>query len=111
MKILLDENLPRKLKAGFGPDLEVKTVRDMNWLGKKNGELLGLMVLNEFDILVTIDKNLRHQQNLDKFPISIFLLLAYNNRFETLQQLIHKVAERIHSGDFAKLNEVSESKL
>ena len=44
MKILLDENLPRQLKADFGPDYDAKSVRDMGWLGKKNGELLGLIV-------------------------------------------------------------------
>lgn len=37
MRILLDENLPRQLKADFGPDYDVKTVMDMGWLGKKNG--------------------------------------------------------------------------
>ena len=35
MKILLDENLPKQLKTDFGPDYDVKTVRDMGWLGKK----------------------------------------------------------------------------
>jgi hypothetical protein len=49
MKILLDENLPRKLKSDFGAGYEVHTVRGMAWLGKKNGELLGLMVFNGFD--------------------------------------------------------------
>ena len=42
MKILLDENLPRKFKIDLGGEHEIKTVRDMNWLGKKNGELLEL---------------------------------------------------------------------
>ena len=59
MKILLDENLPWKLKLDFGIEHEVKTVRDMGWLGKKNGELLGLIVFNGFDYFVTVDKNLR----------------------------------------------------
>ncbi len=49
MKILLDENLPKLLKADFGPAYEVNTVRDMGWLGKKNGELLGLIVFHGFD--------------------------------------------------------------
>jgi hypothetical protein len=39
MKILLDENLPAKLKYDFGSNHTIFTVRDMNWLGKKNGEL------------------------------------------------------------------------
>src|SRR6185369_6950336 len=98
MKILLDENLPRKLKADFGPDFQVKTVRDMNWLGKKNGELLGLIAFNGFDFFVTIDKNLRYQQNLNKFDICIFLLLASNNRRETLQKLVEKIVETIKRG-------------
>lgn len=110
MKILLDENLPRKLKAGFGLEFEVKTVRDMGWLGKKNGELLGLLVLNGFDVFVTIDKNLRHQQNLGKFSVSVFLLIAFNNRLETLQGLIDKVVEQIRSGEFGKMNEIFQSK-
>lgn len=108
MRILLDENLPRKLKFSFGSGHEVRSVRDMGWLGKKNGELLGLMVLSGFDCFVTIDKNLRHQQNLTKFPITVFLLLAVNNRLDTLQNLIEKVVARIQSGQYEALNEVSQ---
>ena len=107
MKILLDENLPRKLKADFGPDFQVKTVRDMGWLGKKNGELLGLIAFNGFDFFVTIDKNLRHQQNLSKFNSSILLLLAMDNRRVTLQKLVEKIKDRIKNGDFSKLTEIS----
>ena len=107
MKILLDENLPRKLKTDFGEGYEVHTVHDMNWLGKKNGELLGLIVFNGFDIFITVDKNLRFQQNLDKFPISIFLLLVYNNRLETLQKCIGRVKDRIASDNYTTLNEIS----
>lgn len=44
MKILLDESLPRKLRNSFGQEHEVRTVKDMSWLGKKNGELLRLMI-------------------------------------------------------------------
>lgn len=82
---MLDENLPKQLKADFGSDYEVKTVRDMGWLGKKNGELLGLIVFNGFDFFITIDKNLRYQQNLERIDLKIFLLLAINNRRKTLQ--------------------------
>ncbi|MEO6230772.1 MAG: hypothetical protein ABJB11_03840 [Ferruginibacter sp.] len=107
MKILLDENLPKQLKAEFGPDYDVKTVRDMGWLGKKNGELLGLIVFNGFDFFVTIDKNLRHQQNLERIELKIFLLLAINNRRETLQALVEKIKDKIKIGDLQKINEIS----
>ena len=71
MKILLDENLPKQLKADFGPGLEVKTVREKGWSGKKNGELLKLIVFSGFDFFVTIDRNLRYQQNLERIELKI----------------------------------------
>lgn len=107
MKILLDENLPRQLKADFGSDYDVKTVRDMGWLGKKNGELLGLIVFNGFDFFVTIDKNLRFQQNLDRIELKIFLLLAVNNRRETLRVLVEQIKQRIKEGNLQKINEIT----
>lgn len=59
MKILLDEILPTKLKFGFDEDFEIFTVKDMDWLGKKNGELLSLAVFNGFNIFLTLEKNLK----------------------------------------------------
>lgn len=107
MRILLDENLPRQLKADFGPDYDVKTVMDMGWLGKKNGELLGLIVSNDFDFFVTLDKNMRYQQNLNRINLKIFLLLAINNRRESLHILVEKIKTKIKEGNLEKVNEVS----
>ena len=90
MKILLDENIPTKITMDFGKGFEVKTIRDMRWLGKKNGELLGLMTFNGFDFFITVDKNLKHQQNLEKFDITIFLLSAKDSKHQTLQPFIEK---------------------
>ena len=74
MKILLDENIPKLLKKHLGKAHEVFSVQEMDWDGKKNGELLGLMLANDFEILITADKNLHFQQSLKKFPISVLLL-------------------------------------
>jgi len=57
MKILLDECVTRKLKRHL-IEFEVRTVVEMNWSGLKNGNLLSAAVMDEFDILLTIDKNL-----------------------------------------------------
>lgn len=55
MKILLDESLPRKLRNDFVEEHEVWTVRDMDWLGKRNGELLKLMNEQNLELFVTVD--------------------------------------------------------
>ena len=107
MKILLDENIPTKVKLDFGKGFEVQSVKDLGWLGKKNGELLGLMTFNGFDFLITVDKNLRYQQNLDKFNINIILLLAKDNKHQTLQPFIDKVQRLLKSGNYKKFNEIN----
>jgi predicted nuclease of predicted toxin-antitoxin system len=48
MKILLDENLPAKVKYQFGESVQVHSVRNMDCLGKKNVELFSLAEKNSF---------------------------------------------------------------
>lgn len=107
MKILLDESLPRKLRNDFGAKHEVSTVRDQGWLGKKNGELLSLMVLAKFELFVTVDRQLRYQQNLERLPLIIIILCAYDNRRETLRLLIPKIFERLAEENDSNAIEIS----
>jgi predicted nuclease of predicted toxin-antitoxin system len=93
MRILLDECLPKKLKKDF-LNHEVKTVPEMGWAGKKNGELLPLAE-SHFDIFITVDQNLQYQQNLKGRFITIFVLKSPNSRYETLKLLIPNVLEKI----------------
>ena len=62
MRLLLDENVPKRLKFDF-PEHDVATVRDMGWNGIKNGDLLKLMLVKGFQALLTFDKNLQYRQN------------------------------------------------
>lgn len=106
MKILLDESIPRKLKNDFGNVHEVYTVRDKDWLGYKNGVLLKLMVEEHFEIFVTVDRNLSYQQNLERLPLTIFVLCAINNRRETLALLIPKLFARLETGNLQNVIEI-----
>jgi predicted nuclease of predicted toxin-antitoxin system len=87
MKLLLDENLPKRLKKDFA-DSEVFTVRDKGWNSKKNGELLESMLAENFNVLITFDQNLGHQQNFEKYPITVFVLIAENNTYQILSDLV-----------------------
>lgn len=88
MKLLLDENLPKKLKYRFPESFDVKTVPEMNWGGIKNGDLLKKMDAENFRILISIDKSFSHQQNLLKYSISLIVLNAKDNRYKTLLKFI-----------------------
>jgi len=86
MRLLLDENLPKRLKQDFLSH-EVFTVREKSWNGIKNGELLKLLLENNFDALLTFDKNLQHQQNFQKYTITVFVMSAKMNTYEELRKL------------------------
>lgn len=107
MKILLDENIPAKLRFDFGKGYEVHMVGEMNWLGKKNGELLRLAIFNGFEIFITLDKNLKNQQNVSKFEIKFILLLAIDNKHQTLQPYIEKIKTLLTAEYLPDFNEIS----
>ena len=100
MRLLLDENLPKRLKTDF-PNHEVFTVREKNWNGIKNGELLKLMLADNFDALLFFNKNLRHQQNFTNYPITVFLLIAVNNTYKLLKPLASQVNKILKEGKLA----------
>ncbi len=107
MRILLDENMPAKVAYDFGEGHEVCTVKDMEWLGKKNGELLGLAAFNGFDVLITLDRNLKNQQSLNKIDLKFIVLLARNNKPETIQPFVGRIKSMLNDSDLPKLTELS----
>ena len=111
MKILLDENIPAKLKFDFGGSFEIKTVRDMKWQGTKNGALLRRIGEYPFDFFITLDSNLRYQQNLGSFDFTIILLLPLNNKHQTLQPFVPKVKEILQYSGRKKFYELHYSEL
>ena len=89
MRVLLDECIDRK----FAQELtgyEVKTVPQMGWAGTKNGKLLALTA-NNFDVFITVDRNLPFQQNLQQFDVAIVVLHAVSNRLADLKPLVPKI--------------------
>jgi predicted nuclease of predicted toxin-antitoxin system len=89
MKILIDECLPKKLKQEFS-DHDASTVPEIGWAGKKNGELLRLMS-GTIDVFVTIDQNLKYQQQLAGSNIAFIILIAPNNTLDSLKPLMPAV--------------------
>jgi Domain of unknown function (DUF5615) len=78
LKVLLDECVDVRLAAKLAT-VDVRTVADRGWLGISNGQLLALAAA-EFDVFVTVDRNLAFQQHLPKFNIAVILLRSNTNR-------------------------------
>lgn len=103
IRILIDENLPRKLKFRFTDKYEILAVGDLGWNSKKNGELLGLIETSNFNYFLTADQNIEYQQNLNSINFSLIILEVNNNRYELLLPLIPKIIEAIESDSTSKL--------
>jgi Domain of unknown function (DUF5615) len=104
MRVLLDEYVPRKLRRELA-EHEVLSVTERGWSGIENGELLALAEA-EFDVFLTVDQNLKYQQNLKAFNIGIVVLVARTNRLRTLLPLmpdVRKALESIKVGDYVRL--------
>lgn len=90
MRVLLDENVDRRLRRTFDKGHDVLTAVERGWSGKENGELLDL-ARREFDVFVTTDKGIPHQQNVIRLDLAFILLDARSNSFEDLAPLMEQV--------------------
>lgn len=91
MRILIDESLPRALKKHLIGN-SVSTVQELGWSSIKNGELLKRANAN-FDVLLTADQNMRYQQNLKGFDVSIIIFPS--NRLETVLGLVTRLKQEL----------------
>lgn len=105
-KILLDENLQRPLARLLTAPLEVTSVHDVGWAEKKNGDLIRSMLEEGFEFLLTADKNLQNQQNLEKYPVRLIVLKTFDNRFKTLVSYVPFIQEAIVNADDAPIIEI-----
>ena len=86
MRILLDEDLPRRL-GSLLVGHEPITVHQAGWSGIKNGKLLALAGI-KFDLPLTMDSGLEFQQNLSTLPVAVLIVEALSNRMEHLEPLV-----------------------
>jgi hypothetical protein len=83
LKILFDHNVPQRFRLHLIP-LEVRTAREMAWDRLVNGALLRAAAAQKFSAVITIDKNIEHEQNLRTLPIAVVVLDTRSNDFPDL---------------------------
>jgi len=106
MRILIDECLPAAMKetlTALGHECE--TVRRAGYGSKKNGELLTLAE-GRWDVLLTSDRNIKHQQNMTGRKVSILILCAKSNRMKDLLPLMPACTQALLSIQSGQVVEV-----
>lgn len=88
-RVLLDANVPRKLRHEL-PGCIVRTAQQEGWGSLKNGQLLATAQTN-FDVLLSGDGNLQHQQNPKRFDIGIVAIDTVSLRFLDIMRAIDEI--------------------
>ncbi len=89
MKVLFDEDVPRKLARSLLQH-EIQTVVSMEWGGIKNGALLQLIEREGFNVFLTGDKNMENQQRLEGRPFAVLIMSSIN--WPVVRPHIHKIS-------------------
>ncbi len=95
MRILLDECVPKRL-GRFLSEHDVITTPQAGWSGITNGELLQ-RASKDFDVLVTVDRNLAFQQSLSNLPLPVIVIHAQSNKLGDLSPHVPKLQELLSS--------------
>lgn len=97
MKLLLDENLPHRLRPLLSGH-DVFTVAYMKWTGIENGELLQLAAQHGFDALITKDNGMPYEQNTATLPCAVVILEAPSNALDDIQPLVPQMLSVFSKG-------------
>ena len=102
-RVLLDENIPAGLRR-YLESHDVWHVTQMGWDGLANGLLIAAAERKRFEILITADRNLRYQQNLERREIALVVLST--NHWDTVRAnsaLVGEAVRRASRGGFEEV--------
>ncbi len=91
MRILFDQNVSKKLRRNLQPH-QVSLAKEMGWARLGNGLLLD-QAQAKFDVMLTMDANIYHQQNVAQYDIAVIVLRAYDNDYHSVLPLLPEVIE------------------
>jgi hypothetical protein len=106
MKLLLDECVVHDLKRDLAAHA-VATAVEAGFGGLENGELLRA-ASGLFDVLITVDQNLRFQQDIKKFQIAVLVLISSGTTYPDLKPLVLGILDalgRIKPGELLCLQQ------
>lgn len=107
MKVLLDHCVPRRFRRLLIGH-EVRTAFEMGWAGFSNGALLA-QASKEFGAFLTVDQNVQFQRNLATLPLPVGIIVAPDNRFETLAPYAPAVLEWLSGNPARELVRIEAS--
>ena len=103
MKILLDQGTPAPLRH-YLQEHSVDSAFEMGWSNLRNGELLDRAEESGYELLITTDQQLRHQQNLASRRLSVLVLLSTSwPRIQSKVDVVREAIGEVQAGDYQEI--------
>jgi predicted nuclease of predicted toxin-antitoxin system len=94
MKVLFDQGTPAPLRHHL-PGHSVVTAYEAGWDSLENGNLLQAAEANGFEVLVTTDQSLLHQQSLHGRPLAVVILGSTS--WPKMQARLAEIAQAVNA--------------
>lgn len=112
MRLLLDEMMDQRLSSHFtSGGHQCSTVKEAGLNGLLNGELLDAADVREFDVLITTDKNIQHQNNLTGKRISLLIIRVFRNKLASVLPHVPEALRAINSLMPGEVRQIGEPSL
>ncbi len=103
MNVLFDQGVPVPLRPHLHPH-SVDTTAEKGWSTLQNGELLDKVQSGGYEVFITTDCNLRHQQNLSRWKLRILVLTTTSwPKISKKVVEIREALEQLDEGDYTEV--------
>jgi hypothetical protein len=102
--ILFDQATPVPLRPFLKGHL-VRTAAEQGWDRLRNGDLMNAAENGGFDLILTTDRNMRHQQNIEGHRIAVVILSSQQwPELRPHVQLVIDAFARVKPGTFIEVD-------
>lgn len=96
MKVLFDHNVDRRFRNHLPGDV-IRTTREQGWEKLANGTLIRAAAVAGFEVLISVDKKLEHEQNLQTLPLPIVVIDSRSNALPSLKPFATPILKLLQS--------------
>lgn len=104
MKVLFDQGTPAPLRRYLSGH-SVDTAFERGWSNLQNGVLLDRAEQEGYQLLITTDQNLRHQQNIADRSLAVLVLLSTS--WPRIQLRVERILEAFNTLEPGECREVT----
>jgi hypothetical protein len=94
VKVLLDNCMPYRSKRLF-PGHKVSHAKDEGWEKLNNGLLLAAAAESDFDVMITVDKKIKYEQNLDRLPLTVVEIDTPDSRLPAIVAVSQQINQAL----------------